>query len=108
MTLKFSVPILEVALVLSLFFAVPMASVTLDVTLMMRSRGHRHLPLGKMIEMAVTPRGGGDLLKRDHAVRVKREVLEAISSFETPEFLSSDPHDPMNETSALRDATGDR
>lgn len=106
-TLKFSVPSLEVALVLSLFFAVPIASVTLDVVSMSLSPGHRHLPFRRMVETVVTaPRGGGDTLKRDQAARVRREVMGAIETAEsvaTAEFVTSDPHDPMRETSDPHD-----
>ena len=73
---------------------------------MMQSRGHRNLSVGKMIETAVAPSRGGDLLKRDHAARVRREVIEAIEAAEPAQptaFLTSDPHDPMAETSDPHD-----
>ena len=93
--MKVSLPVLEVTLVLGLFFAVPVASVTIDLFSMGQSRGHRHLSWRSMID-SISKRPQRDLLRSEHAARIRREVFEAIDSFQLPEteaFVTTDPHD---------------
>lgn len=90
-SVKFSVPVLEVVLVTSLFFAVPVASVVIDVACMMKSHAHQHLPIRRMIEIVSAP-PQVDIVKREEAARVRREVDEAMEPVSLPEFLTADPH----------------
>lgn len=90
-SVKFSVPVLEVVLVASLFFAVPVASVVIDVACMMKSHAHQHLPLRRMIEIVSAP-PQVDIVKREEAARLRREVYEAMKPVALPEFLTADPH----------------
>jgi hypothetical protein len=88
---KFSPPVLEVVLVVSLFFAVPVASVVLDVACMMKSHAHQHLPLRRMLQIVSAP-PQIDIVKREEAARVRREVFQAMEPIAVPEFLTADPH----------------
>ena len=94
-SVKLSIPVLEVVLVASLFFAVPVASVVLDVACMMKSRAHQHLPLRRIIEVVSAP-PQVDIVKREEAARVRREVLQAMQPIEAHDFLTADPHAASN------------
>jgi hypothetical protein len=90
--LKSSVPVMELCVVASLFFTVPMASIAMDVAGMMGSHGHQHLPLLEMIRAAAAP-PERDLEKISKARKRHQEFQATLQTLaEQAPFVTADPH----------------